>query len=574
MHRSNRAFTVPLAWAAAVLALCAALLLPNTAHADEVDPATAPNVRSLTYNVCGGYSVCQSELDTETWTSRVVEQITDWDTDAVMLQELCIGQWIALRDALPGYSAVWTSTTTTSGCAKWSTDGDTRFGLGVLVKTDSVERYAANLTVPDGEEPRSVLCAKGAVDGRTTLVCNTHLAQYILPDNGSAEALAHVDTWALGLPVILGGDFNAGADYAALDPIRTGLSGTGRFAEVDENDQDYFTDACKAAGSSECESGEPTVDISGTPKKFDHIFVTTDDFYGVRGDALPLDSELSDHQLLRGAAYSEPRPGSGVSGDLTNDGRPDLVAVQNEGNLRLYSGYGDGLVAVPYRQIGTGGWTNALVTHRGDWTGDGREDLVVRIGDKLWVYPNTGSGGLGTRIAMGGRPTGWTSTTAVLSAGDLNGDGTLDLVTRDGSGLWLYPGDPAATAPALSTAAPVQLSSADWSGLDVLAPGDVDDDGDMDLWARDRATGTLWLYPNSGAGALGSRTAVAGGTWTAAEYPVLTAGDVDQDGRADLWATTDADTESALLFHAGTDTGLDAPVTVGTGGWQWILRMA
>ncbi|MFJ4620164.1 FG-GAP-like repeat-containing protein [Streptomyces sp. NPDC088812] len=564
-----------LRWIGAGLALCAALLLPGPAHADEVDPATAPTVRSLTYNVCGAYSACQSDLDTATWTERMVEQIEAWDADAVMLQELCLGQWTALRDALPGYSAVWTSPATAAGCAKWSADGSTRFGLGVLVRTDAVERYVAHLTVPDGAEPRSVLCAKGPVDGRPTLVCTTHLAQYIQPDNGSAEALGHIDGWALGTPVLLGGDFNAAPDYPALDPVRAGLPGTGRFAEVDENDRDWFTDACLTAGSGECRSGEPTVDISGTPKKFDHVFVTAGDFYGVRGSVV--DPGLSDHRLLRGAAYPEPRPGSGVPGDLTNDGRPDLVAVQNEGNLRLYSGRGDGLVAVPYRQIGTGGWTDALITHRGDWTGDGREDLVVRLGDRLWVYPTTGDGALGTRLAMGGRPTGWTSATAVLSAGDLNGDGTLDLVVRDGTGLWLYPGDPAGTAPALSAAAPVRLGSGDWSGLDVLAPGDTDGDGRPDLWARDRATGTLWLYPNAGGGTLGTPQAVAGGSWPAADRPLLTAGDVDRDGRADLWVTTsaaDTDTANALLFHPGTESGLGAAVTVGTGGWQWIPRIA
>lgn len=67
---------------------------------------------------------------------------------------------------------------------------------------------------------------------------------------------------------------------------------------------------------------------------------------------------------------------------------------------------------------------------------------------------------------------------------------------------------------------------------------------------------------------------MAGGTWPAADRPLLTAADVDRDGRADLWATTNAGTASALLFHPGTDTGIGAPVTVGSGGWQWILRMA
>lgn len=33
---------------------------------------------------------------------------------------------------------------------------------------------------------------------------------------------------------------------------------------------------------------------------------------------------------------------------------------------------------------------------------------------------------------------------------------------------------------------------------DALVP--PDGDGSPDLWARDRATGTLWLHPNTGTG--------------------------------------------------------------------------
>ena len=120
----------------------------------------------------------------------------------------------------------------------------------------------------------------------------------------------------------------------------------------------------------------------------------------------------------------------------------------------------------------------------------------------------------------------------------------------------------------------MRLSADDRSGRDVLAPGDTDGDGSPDVWARDRATGTLWLYPNTGTGMLGTRRAVAGGAWPAADRPLLTTGDLDRDGRADLWATTNADSASALLFQPGTETGIGAPVTVGSGGRQWILRMA
>ncbi len=292
-------------WLTAAIIGAGLLVAVPAARADIVDPGTAPPIRVVSYNVCGASSVCRSPLTTARWVAAIKREITAWNADTVMLQELCIGQWIALRAALPGYSPVWTSTVRASGCAKWSPTGDSRFGLGVFVRAPAVDRFVANLTVPAGQEPRAVLCARGPVDGRLTLACTTHLAQYIQPDNGSGQAMAFIDAWAAGLPVILGADVNEVPNSAALDPIRAGGPGTGAFAEVDENDRDHFTQACLDAGASECRSGEPTVTINGTPKKFDDIFVTAADFHTVRGDAV--EPGLSDHLLLRGAAHPEQR---------------------------------------------------------------------------------------------------------------------------------------------------------------------------------------------------------------------------------------------------------------------------
>ncbi|WP_426405224.1 FG-GAP-like repeat-containing protein [Streptomyces sp. R-07] len=555
----------------AVLALLAGTV--TVAAADTVDPATAPPVRTITYNVCGQSSTCQSKLELPDWTAKVRDEVLAWDADAVMLQELCSGQYDALRTELAGhgYTAVWASTKpTTTGCAHWSTT-DTSFGQGLFVKAPAVQKYTAQLDVPADKEARSVLCARAPVDGRTTLLCTTHLAQYIVPDNGSSQVMAKIDTWAAGIPVILGGDLNAGPGPTydpMLNPIRDGLPGTGPFAEADENDIDHFTAECLQAGASTCHSGEPT---TAEGVKFDHVFLSARDFHTVRADAI--EPGLSDHKLLRAAAYPETRAGSGAGGDLTGDGRPDLLAAKDDGNLRLYSGTGGGSLGVQ-RQIGTGGWADAVISHRGDWTGDGREDVLAKIGDTLWVYPNTGSGELGTRIAMGGRPTGWTNATP-LAAGDVDGDGLPDVVVRSVTGLWLHRGGAAVDgAPTFAPRAAVQIGKAEWAGYDVLLPGDVDHDRRADLWARDRATGELKEYRSNGALELATpRTLDAGPLPPADRRLAVTAGDVTGDGTPDLWTTRTAGTAENLEFLPGTSTGLGTPVTIGTGGWQWMKAL-
>lgn len=79
--------------------------------------------------------------------------------------------------------------------------------------------------------------------------------------------------------------------------------------------------------------------------------------------------------------------------DLNNDGRADIVARDSSGVLWLYKGTGS--VSAPWSgrvRVG-GGWNtfNAFVA-TGDMTGDGKGDLIARDGaGKLWLYKGTGN---------------------------------------------------------------------------------------------------------------------------------------------------------------------------------------
>ncbi|MFG2306247.1 FG-GAP repeat domain-containing protein [Actinacidiphila glaucinigra] len=85
---------------------------------------------------------------------------------------------------------------------------------------------------------------------------------------------------------------------------------------------------------------------------------------------------------------------------MNGDGYADIVATDKDGKLRLYAGDGTGGHSAA-QFIGTSGWGDALIAHRGDLTGftnagaapDGYEDYVVRLADnKLYIYGGDGRG--------------------------------------------------------------------------------------------------------------------------------------------------------------------------------------
>ncbi|MCY0951339.1 endonuclease/exonuclease/phosphatase family protein [Streptomyces sp. H27-S2] len=288
-----------------MLTLTAAVLLTAfgtaaSAQADIVSGSTAPSVRMLTYNACG--AACDDRVSKDQWGETIKTSMDNWSADSVMLTEICYDQYEALRDKLTGYAPAWYATSNVKGCGEWDTDNpDLRIGLAIFVKTASVERLTFALPAnPEDGNPRGLLCAKGAIEGRTTLSCVTHLSH--VGDAGrlaQAKAVrAKVDEWAGNLPVILGGDFNAAATSAEMSEFYGFQGGTGRYGEVDESDQDYFTPNCTGIY---CRSGE-TTHANG---KLDYIFVSADHFRNVQGDALGKSANMSDHNLLRGAAEWE-----------------------------------------------------------------------------------------------------------------------------------------------------------------------------------------------------------------------------------------------------------------------------
>ncbi|MFF9474746.1 FG-GAP-like repeat-containing protein [Streptomyces roseolus] len=257
------------------------------------------------------------------------------------------------------------------------------------------------------------------------------------------------------------------------------------------------------------------------------------DGYGIVGDPHTSSVKLAATERECGGEayptwYAETSPKAAGFGDLNGDRKADVLVRDKVGRLWYLPGGSTG------RLVGAGGWNamNALLRH-GDFSRDGKEDVVAREAStgRLWLYPGTGTGGLGARKLIGAG--GWNGMSGIAAVGDLSRDGRADLlaVEKSTGRLWLYPGTASGGLGARKL-----VGSGGWNSMNALTgPGDTNGDGRVDLYAREASTGKLWLYPGTASGGLGARKLVGTGGWNVMTT-LLSVGDFTGDGKPDLAA--------------------------------------
>ncbi|WP_377959667.1 FG-GAP-like repeat-containing protein [Arthrobacter flavus] len=247
--------------------------------------------------------------------------------------------------------------------------------------------------------------------------------------------------------------------------------------------------------------------------------------------------------------------------DFNGDWNNDILArVTATGDLRMYPGKGDGTAWGGVR-IGAG-WNGFDVLETpGDFNGDGPTDVLARetATGYLWLSRGNGVGGWLPRTRVGH---GWNVFSSIVGPGDFNGDQFVDVLARERSTgyLWLYRGNGTG-----SWLPRVRVGSG-WNIFNaIVGPGDFNGDGRVDVLARDRATGYLWLYPGNGTGGWLPRSRVGHG-WNSMTA-VMSPGDFNGDRTADVLAR---DSQGILWLYPGNGSGGWLPrVQVGT-GWNGL----
>ena len=252
-------------------------------------------------------------------------------------------------------------------------------------------------------------------------------------------------------------------------------------------------------------------------------------------------------------------------GDVTGDGRNDVVMTTsydfdpvNDFHLFVFAQNADGTLAPPVSYATAAHYTNrAESVAIGDITGDGRKDVVVAITDVgVQVFPQTATGSLGSPTLTA------TTDSYKIRLGRLNGDDRLDVA---GVGWGNHTSTPSVSVllnngsgglqPPVSY--PVQHDG--WDDLEV---GDVSGDGRDDLIVMS-GQGTL---PNFGVLA----QQATGGFGPPAYYKVsqtttiltdgIGVGDVTGDGRNDVVATYGGNAGKIAAFAQTSVGTLAAPV--------------
>lgn len=266
-------------------------------------------------------------------------------------------------------------------------------------------------------------------------------------------------------------------------------------------------------------------------------------------------------RLIRGGINGN----DGISApDIDGDGDADLVAIVepsvNSFRLDLQINLGKGVLGPAVTFSNSAPWGSLLVS--GDVTGDGKDDLIAAgrssSGTEIAVYKSTG-----TTLQLQGS----ISTPAVsrLVLADINGDQSPDLVygTAPSTGTPLLLWRPNNGSGTFGTARQIAAVGS----VRGLVAADLDKDGNADVAMADLTSNRIVWYQNDGKGTFGTARIVQDSMSNLRE---IRGADMDKDGDIDLLSTTSTE----IYAHRNVSGNFTRTLVGSTSADSTIFRVA
>jgi len=237
-------------------------------------------------------------------------------------------------------------------------------------------------------------------------------------------------------------------------------------------------------------------------------------------------------------------------GDFSGDGRDDLLFRNTDGTAYIWNnGSSSAAVFTGFIPLE---WELSGI---GDFNFDGKDDFLWR---------NTGNGGFAawlmngatpiSQSIIGGAPMAWD----VAGIADFNGDGADDILLRNTDGTLAHWTTNGVTQ---TSAAIIQVVPNEWQ---IVGLGDFDGDGRADILWRNTGNGGLAEWRMDGTTQLGA--AIVGGA--PLEWDVAKIGDYNGDGKDDILWRHDDGTVALWVMNGFTVT---SATIVGVVPFEWGL---